>query len=78
MKKNKIIQSMSRKGNCLDNSIMERFFGTLKNEFFHNNTFSSIGEFKRELDKYINYYNNYRIKYRLNVLSPVKYRTQNI
>lgn len=78
LKKNKIIQSMSRKGNCLDNSIMESFFGTLKNEFFYNNTFTSIEEFKRKLDKYINYYNNDRIKYRLNGLSPVKYRTQNI
>ena len=67
---------MSRKGNCLDNSIMESFFGTLKNEFFYNNTFTSMKEFKIELDKYIKYYNNDRIKYRLNGLSPVKYRTQ--
>ena len=67
---------MSRKGNCLDNSIMESFFGTLKNEFFYNNTFNSIDEFKIELDKYINYYNNDRIKYRLNGLSPVKYNTE--
>ena len=78
LKKHKIIQSMSRKGNCLDNSIMESFFGTLKNEFFYNNTFNSIEEFKIELDKYINYYNNDRIKYRLNGLSPVKYRTQTV
>ena len=76
LKKHKITQSMSRKGNCLDNSIMESFFGTLKNEFFYNNTFTSIEEFKIELDKYIKYYNNDRIKYRLNGLSPVKYRTQ--
>ena len=78
LKKHKIIQSMSRKGNCLDNSIMESFFGTLKNEFFYNNTFTSIEEFKIELDKYINYYNNERSKYRLNGLSPVKYRTQTV
>ena len=78
LKKNKIIQSMSRKGNCLDNSIMESFFGTLKNEFFYNNNFTSIEEFKIELDKYIYYYNNDRIKYRLNGLSPVKYRTQTV
>ena len=78
LKKYKIIQSMSRKGNCLDNSIMESFFGTLKKEFFYNNTFNSIEEFKIELDKYINYYNNDRIKYRLNGLSPVKYRTQTV
>lgn len=78
LKKHKIIQSMSRKGNCLDNSIMESFFGTLKNEFFYNNTFTSIEEFKIELDKYINYYNNERSKFRLNGLSPVKYRTQTV
>lgn len=68
---------MSRKENCLDNSIMECFFKTLKIEFFYNNTFTSIEEFKIELDKYINYYNN-RIKYRLNSLSPSKYRTQTV
>ena len=78
LKKYKIIQSMSRKGNCLDNSIMESFFGTLKNEFFYNNEFKSIDEFKIELDKYINYYNNDRIKDRLNGLRPVKYRTQTV
>jgi transposase InsO family protein len=53
-----IRQSMSRKGNCLDNSIMENFFGLLKSELFYLREFSSIEEFKIELEKYIDYYNN--------------------
>lgn len=76
MKKNKIIQSMLKNGNYFDNSIMESVFGTLKNNFY-NNIFTSIEEFKIEFNNYINYYNN-RIKYRLNGLSPVKYRTQTV
>lgn len=69
-------QSMSRKGNCLDNAAMESFFGTLKSEFFHLKRFESIEELKSGLDEYIRYYNHDRIKIRLNGLSPVDYRTQ--
>jgi transposase InsO family protein len=71
-----IRQSMSRKGNCLDNSIMENFFGLLKSELFYLREFSSIEEFKIELEKYIDYYNNRRIKSKLKGLSPVQYRIQ--
>ena len=71
-----ITQSMSRKGNCLDNAAMESFFGTLKAEFFHLNRFDSIEQLKRGIDRYIRYYNHDRIKLKLNGLSPVKYRTQ--
>ena len=75
--KNKgIIQSMSRKGNCLDNSIMENFFGLLKSELLYLREFSSMEEFKLELEKYIWYYNNKRIKIKLKGLSPVQYRLQ--
>ena len=69
-------QSMSRKGNCLDNAAMESFFGTLKSEFFYQKRFESIEELKAGLDEYIHYYNHDRIKLRLNGLSPVKYRVQ--
>ncbi|MRF39683.1 IS3 family transposase [Escherichia coli] len=69
-------QSMSRKGNCLDNAAMESFFGTLKSEFFYLKRFESIDELKAGLDEYIHYYNHDRIKLRLNGLSPVEYRTQ--
>ena len=71
-----VTQSMSRKGNCLDNAAMESFFGTLKSEFFYLNTFTSVDQLQAGLKQYIHYYNHERIKLKLNGLSPVKYRTQ--
>lgn len=76
LKDNEITQSMSRKGNCLDNAMMESFFGILKSEFFYLQKFESIDEFENELNKYMYYYNNDRIKSKLKGLSPVKFRTQ--
>ena len=75
LKEKGIQQSMSRKGNCLDNSIMENFFGLLKSELLYLREFKSIEEFKIELEKYIDYYNNKRIKGKLKGMSPVQYRT---
>ena len=74
--KNDVEQSMSRKGNCLDNAAMESFFGTLKSEFFYLNKFSSVDELQAGLKSYIHYYNHDRIKLKLKGLSPVQYRTQ--
>ncbi|MCO2666859.1 IS3-like element ISBcen9 family transposase [Burkholderia cenocepacia] len=71
-----LAQSMSRKGNCLDNAAMESFFGTLKSEFFYLNHFSSIEQLRIGLKRYIRYYNHERIKLKLKGLSPVQYRTQ--
>lgn len=71
-----IIQSMSRKGNCLDNAVIENFFGHLKSELLYLQEFDSMEHFEKELEEYIYYYNNDRIKLSLNGLSPVKYRTQ--
>ena len=71
-----IIQSMSRKGNCLDNAMMENFFGLMKNELLYAQEWKSVDQFKTELIKYIKYYNNDRIKLRLNGKSPVQYRAQ--
>jgi putative transposase len=71
-----IDQSMSRKGNCLDNAAMESFFGTLKSEFFYLNKFSSVDDLQAGLERYIHYYNHDRIKLKLKGLSPVQYRTQ--
>lgn len=71
-----IRQSMSRKGNCLDNAVMENFFGLLKSELIYLKKFSSIEEFVIELKNYIDYYNNKRIKSKLKGLSPVQYRIQ--
>lgn len=70
-----IIQSMSRKGNCLDNAIIENFFGTLKSELFYLKKYKSIDQLKKEINEYIIYYNNDRIKSNLNKMSPIKYRT---
>jgi len=75
--KNKgIRQSMSRKGNCLDNAVMENFFGLLKTELFYLQEFQSIDHFVQELIDYLDYYNNRRIKVKLKGLSPVNYRIQ--
>ena len=75
--KNKgIRQSMSRKSNCLDNACAENFFSILKSEFFYAKEFESINQFKQELDEYISYYNNSRIKLRLNGKSPIQYRME--
>jgi transposase InsO family protein len=76
LKKQAVTQSMSRKGNCLDNAAMESFFGTLKSEFFHLKRFTSIDQLKRGLDHYIRYYNHQRIKLKLNGRSPVQFRIQ--
>lgn len=76
LKKKGIVQSMSRKGNCYDNSVMENFFGLLKSELFYFQPFDSLEHFKAELEEYIDYYNNRRIKNKLKGLSPVQYRIQ--
>jgi transposase InsO family protein len=74
LKEKGIIQSMSRKGNCLDNAIIENFFGILKSELFYLKKYTSIGQLKKEIDEYIKYYNNDRSKSNLNKMSPIKYR----
>ena len=78
LKEKGIRQSMSRKGNCLDNAVIENFFGLLKSELLYLREFSSIEEFREELEKYIDYYNNKRIKSKLKGLSPVQYRIQSL
>ena len=75
LKEHNIIQSMSRKGNCMDNGAMENFFGRLKVEMFYGEKFETADEFIRCLEEYINYYNNERISLKLNGMSPVHYRT---
>ena len=71
-----ITQSMSRKGNCLDNAVAENFFGLLKTEFYHGKEFESVEQFIKELKAYIRYYNHKRIKVKLKGLTPVEYRCQ--
>lgn len=68
--------SMSRKGNCHDNAVMEGFFGILKSECFHDKHFANADALIKEVKSYIHYYNHERIKEKLKGLSPVQYRTQ--
>ena len=72
--KHGIKQSMSRKGNCLDNSVMENFFGLMKSELLYAKDYKSMEQFKKDLKEYIDWYNNKRIKMRLKGMSPVQYR----
>ena len=71
-----IQQSMSRKGNCLDNAVAENFFGLLKSELFYLQKFQSMQHFKQELIDYLDYYNNRRIKTKLKGLPPAIHRQQ--
>ncbi len=76
LKMERIFQSMSRKGNCHDNSVMENFFGLLKQEIYYGVVYYSYEELKSEIEKYIIYYNEKRIKEKLGWLSPVQYRVK--
>lgn len=75
LRKKGIRQSMSRKGNCLDNAVMENFFGLLKSELLYLQDFESMKHFKRDLIEYIDYYNNRRIKAKLKGLPPATPQT---
>lgn len=74
LKENKIFQSMSRKGNCLDNSLIENFFSLLKQEIYYGKTYYSFESLEKAIEEWIYYYNNKRIKLKLDGLSPVNYR----
>jgi putative transposase len=69
-------QSMSRKGNCHDNAVMENFFGHLKEEAFHHVRYLSIDALAEALHEYLRWWNTDRISTRLEGLSPVQYRAQ--
>lgn len=75
-----IIQSMSRKGNCLDNSLMENFFGKMKNEMFYGfeYSFKSLDNLKKAMEEYIDYYNTERIINKLKGLTPEQFRNQSL
>ena len=77
LEKEGITQSMSRKGNCLDNSPMENFFGILKQEIYYSKKFYSYEQLKETIEEYIEYYNKDRIKEKLGYLSPIEYREKN-
>lgn len=71
-----IIQSMSRKGNCMDNGATEQLFGHVKDEFFRGQRFASYEEFKERLEEYIVHWNTRRRQVRLRGLTPEEFRNQ--
>lgn len=75
LKKQRIFQSVSRKGTCADNAAMVNFFGLLKQEMYYGEALVSHEELKQRIERYIYYYNNERIKQKLTGMSPVQYRT---
>ena len=78
LKDNGIIQSMSRKGNCYDNSLMENFFGVMKQEMYYGCVYYSYEELKNAIENYIYYYNHQRIKQKLSWMSPVEDRLSQV
>ena len=70
--------SMSRKGNCYDNAVIENFFSHLKTEMYHGETFNNIKEFTNAINEYINWYNNQRLQERLKGQTPMQYRNQTL
>ena len=78
LKQHGIKQSMSRKGNCLDNALMEGFFGTLKCETIYIEKPKTIEQLEQQIHEYMHYYNHERIQLKLKGLSPVQYRTQSL
>ena len=78
LKENNVKQSMSRKGNCLDNALMESFFGSLKCETIYIEKPKTIEALEKQIHDYMHYYNHERIQLKLKGLSPVKYRTQSL
>ena len=80
LKKHGIIQSMSRKGNCYDNSVMETFFGRMKTELYYGceKDYLSFESFNEAVEEYIDYYNNKRIQSKIKWIPPVHYRITSI
>ncbi len=69
---------MSRKGNCCDNAVMERFFGSLKRERTGHTIYDSRREAERDVVDYIMFYNNHRLHFYLNYCSPVAFEEINL
>lgn len=73
-----ILQSFSRKGNCMDNSLIENFFGIMKNEMYYGYEYKSLEELRKAMEEYITYYNNERINIKRKGLSPLQFRQQSL
>lgn len=70
------VQSMSRKGNCLDNAATEQVFGHIKDEFFRGRDWETFEEFKADLEAYIHHWNHARRQVKLKGLTPAEFREQ--
>lgn len=76
LRKTGLVQSMSRKGTCLDNAVMEGFFSHLKEEWFRIQQPATIDDFHAGLTDYLQWWNKTRIQQRLGYLSPDEYLAQ--
>lgn len=76
LKKSKITPSMSRRATCLDNACIESFFNKLKVELGNLQDYNSAEELTLAINKWIKYYNTYRIQMKLGGLAPIEYRHQ--
>ncbi len=76
LKTHGIFQSMSEKGNCYDNAPIENVFSVMKQEMYHGNIYRSYAQLEEAIIEYIRYYNEDRIKEKLNWLSPIAYRNR--
>lgn len=76
LRENGFVQSMSRKGNCIDNGATEQVFGHLKDEFYRGRDWETFEEFKRDLDAYIHHWNHARRQAKLKGLTPIEFRDQ--
>jgi len=69
--------SMSRKGDCWDNAVMESFFGTLKKELIHNRRYRTRAEARQDIFEFIEvFYNRERLHSSLGYMSPADYEKQ--
>ena len=73
-----MVQSMSRKGNCIDNGATEQVFCHMKDEFFKDRSWASFEEFKRDLGAYIVHWNTRRRQVKLKGLTPEEFRNQSL
>ena len=78
LRENGFVQSMSRRGNCIENGATEQVFGHLKDEFFRGRDWSDFESFKRDLEAYIRHWNHVRRQVRLKGLTPVEFRDQTL
>ena len=73
-----IVQSMSRKANCIDNAATEQLFGHVKDEFFRGRTWPDFESFKADLDAYVAHWNTRRRQVKLKGLTPEEFRSQSL